>query len=214
MKIHQSAVAALQNYKSGASIETFPAALKNLELGQAKALLHKEVSDMKCLLAVEPGPNERNSERIPYELATKLMRICLYYDSAMTLADSIFEMSSSLVDKILYTKGGKPNRRHHAVEDILESMIIAEPNVEFARSFAGLYPTLKEFVKDEQNLQNDLANIIALTKSKESIVTHLKITEAALRLTRKLDLACELVQDYLKFADKHLTPGTRAFRND
>ncbi|MGI0081491.1 MAG: hypothetical protein ACRECH_17965, partial [Nitrososphaerales archaeon] len=131
---------------------------------------------MKYLLAVEAGPNERNSERIPYELATKLTRICLYYDSAMTLADSIFEMSSALVDKILYTKGGRPNRKHHGVEDILESVIIAEPNIGLVRSFARLYPALKEFVKDEQNLQNDLANIIALTKSKESIVTHLKIT--------------------------------------
>jgi hypothetical protein len=201
-----SAAKARRQLRSATLTEIFSISLRNLELGQLKTLLHVEATELKAL----PPREERGStgsrpERLSYELSTRLVRICLYYDAAMMIANSIFETSISLADRILAKPESQQKRRRiAAVEDVFEILSREQSNTRLANYLTALYGSLQEFVREREGAYYALAEMVALMESKPSAATRVKMVETAASFAKKVDAACELVQSYLKLTDRQL----------
>ncbi|MGI0091300.1 MAG: hypothetical protein ACREBS_06285 [Nitrososphaerales archaeon] len=214
MEIDQeSATPRFPSFRSAILSDIFCITLKNLELGQIRSLLHKEIVEIKGPLVKGVRANEVEEDRIRYELSAKLVRICLYYDSGLTMAHSILEKSASLVNRILSRHCKNPNPKYEVIEDTVDCIMRAEPDLALAQRLAGLYPSLKEFAKAKEGMCYDLAEIIGLMESRPSIVTRVKLAENAAELSRRMDITCDLVQAYLKFTNEHLSKTHQNWEN-
>jgi hypothetical protein len=83
------------NFVSTVAKDINSISIKNLELAQLKSLIHESV-----VLASASSLDRGVIQMTPAEISSQVVRVCLYYETALNLAHSIVDITSRLVSRM------------------------------------------------------------------------------------------------------------------
>jgi hypothetical protein len=182
--------------------DMFAVALKSLELGQVRDLFLEELQSANSIYS--DSDHERSMRKLRTKPRTKLVRVCFYFESAINLAYSIFDISARVTATVLYfTDGIEIESR--SFQSQLQTEEIARLDSNLAKFLAEIAPAFDELRNEKEGLSFNLANIIGLLDDDNGTTDSMrKLPLTTGKLTDKVNAAHKLVTNYLRFMDSHL----------
>ena len=166
--------------------------LRNLELACIRDLFDAEIHSFT--------KNSKNDKLFK----ESLIRMCLYYESASSLASSIFENSAKLTGEILQWAYGE-EIECHSLHDQARSRKIFGLDPQLAGFLDRLNPALLELSIEDGELNFNVTDLVELVDTPDDhSETGSRALDVAERVKIKVDGLFQLVQDYLGFMDSHL----------
>ena len=156
-----------------------------------------EASKSKAAAEIFPPPT-------PYEISSRVIRVCLYYETAINLACSIVDIFWDLLAKLdpeSKSRGGQAGFQDR------------NPSFDFRE--LEFDPVVKDFINDNIAVFQDLwhhrdkvlfetSAMISSVDSKDPDLALLQVFSIAFQVEQRIDGACIFIQSFLRFADKYL----------
>jgi hypothetical protein len=183
-------------------MDLFSVSVTMLQLFQLEKLVRKEVRvfDRPCRGMCETD-EEENADNNPTQIA---LRICLFYETAINLAQSIFDTNAKIAAELLHlTKGVKIEADSFSQQ--LESTLIPEMDPSMASFLATLGPHHDQLLEDSKNHTIDVAEVISSMEdcSTQDAKENSPLTVYSLE-SRVAEL-CTLVRKYANFMEERFT---------
>ncbi|HZW55544.1 MAG TPA: hypothetical protein VFF30_04580 [Nitrososphaerales archaeon] len=173
-------------------------ALKNLELAQARILLHAELNANSARVIDQVRAASLGSVRSSsWEASSSLVRACLFYETAIELAFSVFEISLEIVDasdkrvdcnKMPDLESGRTQRESGLRISRSEIAEFLEENIS---SFSRL-------LLWRNNILLELSEIRSSIDTRDAERARPQLFKTILEMEDKVNEACALVQAFLK----------------
>jgi len=189
----------VQDSIQSVKIDLLSVSIKELELFQLEGLAKKEIADYrKSDCTYESDAGVRN---YPSQIA---LRVCLFYETAVNLTISIFDISAKIAAKLLwFAKSVEIESGSFASQ--LESTLIPETDPVMASFMSTLGPHYDQLLEDSKNLTFDVAealNSVETCGAKDSNGQGQKSLTVN-DLEERVANLCSLVRSYVDFMGDH-----------
>jgi hypothetical protein len=183
--------------KSAILTDILHTSIKNLELAQIRALAHEEFIQARAF-----KEKEMVIRQTPYGISSRVIRVCMYYETAINLACSIVDIFWDLLAKL------DPRLKN------AKSIVFKNKDSNFSEK--EISSELKLFMDDNRILLQDLWHhrdnllfeISAMIDSVDTIDLNMALSQVfsvTFHAEQKIVGICAFVQSFLKFADRYLS---------
>jgi hypothetical protein len=193
-----------KSLKEIVSLDILAASIQSLELSQVNYLLRKEISTMHPSSARSFVGSQPNA----FELSTKMIRLCLYYETAINLACSIIDKSASIARKILLFDDDPQSSSLITDSGWFEAQIASKELSQFdpvvAKFVAHNIPGFERLFSEKRNQLYETSSIVNSIDLSNPDKAAIQLYATAIETKKEIDSATDLIQDFLKFMDNYL----------
>ncbi len=183
-----------KSLKEIVSPDILAVSLKSLELTQVNYLLRKEISAMHPSSAWSSVGSQPNA----FQLSNRMIRLCLYQETAIDLAYSIIDESASIARKILLFEDELQNSCLITKSGWFEAQIASRELSQFdpiiAKFFAQNIAGFKRLFAQKKNQLNETISLVNSIDLSNPDKASLQLYARAIETKEEIDLATDLVK--------------------